>query len=68
MDILTANIADPTDFADTNLQSLDRSLRCNICGDLFDAPVTLQCGHAFCSLVSMIDLFCGFNILVSVST
>lgn len=34
----------------TDLRQLDASLRCTICGELYDAPITLACGHCFCSL------------------
>ncbi|KAF5386563.1 hypothetical protein D9615_001906 [Tricholomella constricta] len=51
--LLSANVPDPTDFPPLTiapgLRTLDGSLRCNICGELFDAPVTLNCGHCFCS-------------------
>ncbi|GLB35428.1 hypothetical protein LshimejAT787_0209930 [Lyophyllum shimeji] len=50
---LTTHVPDPTDFPPLNiapgLRTLDGSLRCNICGELYDAPVTLNCGHCFCS-------------------
>ncbi|KAF8810105.1 hypothetical protein BYT27DRAFT_7092960 [Phlegmacium glaucopus] len=51
MDFLFSDVPDPTDFPTSapGLRSLDGSLRCTICGDLFDAPVTLPCGHCFCS-------------------
>ncbi|KAL0577372.1 E3 ubiquitin-protein ligase rad18 [Marasmius crinis-equi] len=49
------DVADPIDFPDHSkapgLRGLDSSLRCPICGELFDGPVTLGCGHCFCSLV-----------------
>eukprot|EP00803_Ostreobium_quekettii_P003020 evm.model.scf_1106.4 EVM.evm.TU.scf_1106.4 scf_1106:24257-26263(-) len=31
------------------LRLLDASLRCKICGELYQGPVLLTCGHAFCS-------------------
>ncbi|KAI0094075.1 hypothetical protein BDY19DRAFT_920684 [Irpex rosettiformis] len=53
---LEEDVPDPTDFPpDTNapgLRSLDEVLRCTICRELFEAPVTVNCshGHCFCSL------------------
>ncbi|TFK34814.1 hypothetical protein BDQ12DRAFT_612703 [Crucibulum laeve] len=51
------SVPDPTDFPpDTSapgLRSLDGSFRCTICGEVYDAPVTLPCGHCFCSCVTM---------------
>ncbi|KAL7422752.1 E3 ubiquitin-protein ligase rad18 [Cryptotrichosporon argae] len=32
------------------LQRLDRALLCAICKELFQAPVSVACGHSFCSL------------------
>ncbi|KAF5330398.1 hypothetical protein D9619_005602 [Psilocybe cf. subviscida] len=53
MNFLTADVPDPTDFppqpSAPGLRTLDGSFRCNICGELFDAPVTISCGHCFCS-------------------
>ncbi len=55
---LEENVPDPTDFppdADApGLRSLDEALRCTMCRELFEAPVTVNCshGHCFCSLVS----------------
>ncbi|KJA20285.1 hypothetical protein HYPSUDRAFT_827064 [Hypholoma sublateritium FD-334 SS-4] len=53
MNFLAADVPDPTDFpppADApGLRALDRSFRCDICGDLYDAPATIACGHCFCS-------------------
>ncbi|KAG1835570.1 hypothetical protein EV424DRAFT_1562661 [Suillus variegatus] len=48
--LLSTNIPDPSDFPMTDLRQLDASLRCTICGELYDAPITLACGHCFCSL------------------
>ena len=57
--LLSSNVPDPSDFPPStispDLRSLDRSLRCMICGELFDTPVTLGCGHCYCSLVRMVD-------------
>jgi len=48
---LAADISDPSDFAlQPELVGLDSSLRCNICRDVYDAPVSISCGHCFCSL------------------
>lgn len=53
--LLAADIPDPTDFPDNNaapgLRSFDEAVRCTICRDFYDAPVTLTCGHCFCSAV-----------------
>ncbi|GJE87930.1 RING-finger-containing E3 ubiquitin ligase [Phanerochaete sordida] len=50
---LDADIPDPTDFsADApGLRQLDEALRCTMCRELFQAPVTVNCthGHCFCS-------------------
>ncbi|KAG1849158.1 hypothetical protein DFJ58DRAFT_889325 [Suillus subalutaceus] len=48
--LLSTNIPDPSDFPMPDLRQLDASLRCTICGELYDAPITLACGHCFCSL------------------
>lgn len=48
--LLSADISDPTDFPTNELRQLDSSLRCTICSEFYDAPVTLGCGHCFCSL------------------
>lgn len=46
-------VEDPTDFPDgttaPGLRKLDATFRCSICGDTYDAPVTIHCGHCFCS-------------------
>ncbi|EIW60821.1 E3 ubiquitin-protein ligase RAD18 [Trametes versicolor FP-101664 SS1] len=47
-------ISDSTDFPDSTtapgLRTLDDALRCDICRDFYDAPVSLNCGHSFCSV------------------
>ncbi|EKM55961.1 uncharacterized protein PHACADRAFT_209467 [Phanerochaete carnosa HHB-10118-sp] len=50
---LDADIPDPTDFKTDapGLRQLDQALRCTMCRELFQAPVTVNCphGHCFCS-------------------
>ena len=61
MDFVNSDIPDPTDFpvhsVAPGLRSLDGSFRCDICGDWYDAPVTIACGHCFCSMVCRNALF-----------
>jgi len=51
----STDVQDPTDFPPAStapgLRALDSTLRCNICQELYEAPVVLTCGHCFCSLV-----------------
>ncbi|KAM5542625.1 hypothetical protein V8D89_003586 [Ganoderma adspersum] len=51
--LLAQDISDSTDFPDDattpGLRSFDDALRCGICRDFYDAPVSLTCGHCFCS-------------------
>ncbi|KAI1784142.1 hypothetical protein LXA43DRAFT_1043792 [Ganoderma leucocontextum] len=51
--LLAQGITDSTDFPDDatipGLRSFDDALRCGICRDFYDAPVSLTCGHCFCS-------------------
>ncbi|KAI0692989.1 hypothetical protein C8T65DRAFT_816263 [Cerioporus squamosus] len=51
--LLAADISDPTDFPDAatapGLRAFDDAVRCTICREFYDAPVTLTCGHCFCS-------------------
>ncbi|KAF9553812.1 hypothetical protein CPC08DRAFT_713433 [Agrocybe pediades] len=53
MNFLEADVPDITDFPPQEqapgLRTLDGSFRCDICGELYDAPVTIICGHCFCS-------------------
>ncbi|EJD06122.1 uncharacterized protein FOMMEDRAFT_166391 [Fomitiporia mediterranea MF3/22] len=48
------DVPDPTDFppeADApGLQKLDSAFSCRICGEMYDAPMMLGCGHSFCSM------------------
>ncbi|KAH9955636.1 hypothetical protein BC827DRAFT_1236238 [Russula dissimulans] len=50
----STDVQDPTDFPPSSiapgLRALDSALRCNICQELYEAPVVLTCGHCFCSL------------------
>ena len=57
--LLAQDMPDPTDFSATDLRQLDASFRCTICGEFFDAPVSLACGHCFCSLVRSDEIFSG---------
>ncbi|TBU60615.1 hypothetical protein BD310DRAFT_1037657 [Dichomitus squalens] len=51
--LLAQDISDSTDFPDDTttpgLRAFDDALRCSICRDFYDAPVSLNCGHTFCS-------------------
>lgn len=65
-----ADIQDPTDFPPAStapgLRALDNALRCNICQELYDAPVVLTCGHCFCSLVRVMLIASTCFVTVSI--
>ena len=47
---LLDQVDDPTDFTAASLAKLDATLRCPICGEHFQGPVSLNgCSHSFCS-------------------
>ncbi|KAJ7118772.1 hypothetical protein C8R44DRAFT_789233 [Mycena epipterygia] len=50
--LLAQNIPDATDFPKqaASLAELDSAVRCPICSNFFDGPVSLACGHCFCSM------------------
>ncbi|KAJ6546985.1 hypothetical protein B0H19DRAFT_1163341 [Mycena capillaripes] len=50
--LLAQDISDPTDFPKkaSSLRELDAAVRCPICTDYFNGPVSLLCGHCFCSM------------------
>ncbi|KAJ7243381.1 hypothetical protein B0H12DRAFT_832780 [Mycena haematopus] len=50
--LLAIDIEDPTDFprGAPSLGGLDSAVRCPICHDYFNGPVSLLCGHCFCSM------------------
>ncbi|KAF8191431.1 hypothetical protein K438DRAFT_1830497 [Mycena galopus ATCC 62051] len=50
--LLAQDIEDPTEFPKkaSSLRDLDSAVRCPICYDYFNGPVSLLCGHCFCSL------------------
>lgn len=45
------SVAEPHDFSNQHLVSLDTSLRCSICKDLINVPMFAPCSHSFCSMV-----------------
>lgn len=53
--LLAQDVTDSTDFPDDattpGLRSFDDALRCPVCRDFYDAPISLTCGHCFCSAV-----------------
>lgn len=42
----------PFPESEPQLRRLDKALLCPICKELFDHPVSIGCGHSFCSKVS----------------
>ncbi|KAF7353675.1 Postreplication repair E3 ubiquitin-protein ligase rad18 [Mycena venus] len=50
--LLALDLEDPTDFPKkaSSLRDLDTAVRCPICSDYFNGPVSLLCGHCFCSM------------------
>ncbi|WRT65414.1 DNA repair protein rad18 [Kwoniella shivajii] len=48
---LLASLDEPPPFPPSypQLRRLDRSVVCQICKEPFQAPVSIQCGHSFCS-------------------
>ncbi|KAF7359252.1 DNA repair protein [Mycena sanguinolenta] len=50
--LLAAEIDQPTDFPkdSPSLRELDSAVRCPICGEYLTGPVTVSCGHCFCSM------------------
>jgi len=65
----STDVQDPTDFppASTSpgLRALDNALRCNICQELYEAPVVLTCGHCFCSLVRVTVAVSAHHLITS---
>ncbi|KIY66055.1 hypothetical protein CYLTODRAFT_491794 [Cylindrobasidium torrendii FP15055 ss-10] len=53
MDWANTKLPEPEDFPESStapgLRALDNALRCTICKELFSGPVSLRCGHSFCS-------------------
>ncbi|KAF9793309.1 hypothetical protein BJ322DRAFT_997290 [Thelephora terrestris] len=48
--LLDSGITDPSDFPQRELGDLDSSLTCKICREFYRGPVSLACGHCFCSM------------------
>ncbi|KAJ7168242.1 hypothetical protein C8R43DRAFT_983682 [Mycena crocata] len=48
--LLALSLPDPTDFTNSFLRAFDSSIFCPICANYFDGPVSLACGHSFCSM------------------
>lgn len=38
------------------LLELDGALNCDVCANTYDGPVSLPCGHTFCSVVRLIHV------------
>lgn len=59
LNFLEEEVPSPEDFPPPllapGLRELDEALRCNICKEVYSAPVTIGCGHCFCSLVLYIS-------------
>ena len=50
---IIANVAAPVQanpVEDTFTEALEEDLTCSICMEFFLAPISLQCGHSFCSM------------------
>lgn len=48
--IISTTVAAPVQVDDTFTQALEEDLTCSICMEFFLAPISLQCGHSFCSM------------------
>jgi E3 ubiquitin-protein ligase RAD18 len=51
---LLQTTTEPAPFPDSfpHFRRVDRAVLCPICKELFKAPVSIGCGHSFCSAVS----------------
>ena len=45
------------------LQRLDRALQCQICKEPFSGPVSIACGHSFCSQVYQRSVDCSMALI-----
>ena len=61
---LLASSDDPPPFPSSYPQfsRLDRSVLCSICKEPFTGPVSIPCGHSFCSQVSSSDLCTNYQL------